>query len=83
MKIINMELKKLVQYHEEKLAENIQLVENAIAKKQYYNHWQDAFVVFIEQYGHNYQDSYNLAVEFEMHLRKNRLGCFYLLENLS
>lgn len=45
-----------------------------------YSTWQEAFVDFIRAYGHNYDDSYNLAVEFEQHLTTNRLGvCF--LEN--
>ena len=36
-----------------------------------YSSWQEAFIVFIAQFGHNYKDSYNLAVEFEMHFKQN------------
>ena len=45
-----------------------------------YRTWQEAFMQFIRKYGHNYEDSYNMAVEFEMHLRQNRLGVYYLLD---
>ena len=45
-----------------------------------YSTWQEVFIQFIEQFGHNYKDSYNLAVEFEAHLRQNRLGRYYLIE---
>ncbi len=43
-----------------------------------YKTWQDAFMAFIRQYGHNYHDSYNLAAEFEQHVTKNRLGVYFL-----
>lgn len=44
----------------------------------YYKTWQDALMAFIEQYGHNYADSYNLAAEFEQHLGRNVRGVWYL-----
>jgi hypothetical protein len=43
-----------------------------------YTTWQEALVRFIELYGHNYKDSYNLTAEFEQHLTKNRLGVYFL-----
>lgn len=45
---------------------------------KYYSTWQAAFVEFIEKFGHNYPDSYNLSVEFELHLRKNKLGTYFI-----
>lgn len=45
---------------------------------KYYKTWQDAFKDFLELYGHNYADSYNLAAEFEEHLDKNIKGVWFL-----
>lgn len=45
---------------------------------RYYKTWQDAFIDFVKQYGHNYTDSYNLAVEFEDQLGKNIHGVYFL-----
>ena len=47
---------------------------------KYYTTWQEAFQVFIKKFGHNYQDSYNLAAEFEQQLRQNRRGAYYLID---
>ena len=46
---------------------------------KYFANWQDALVEYTKLYGHNYPDGYNLVVEFEQHLRKNRVGAYYLL----
>ncbi len=40
--------------------------------------WQEAYMQFIRLFGHNYTDSYNMNVEFEAHLRRNRLGRYFL-----
>lgn len=45
---------------------------------KYYSTWQDAFIDFIKQYGHNYAVSWNLAEEFEQQLGKNRHGKYFL-----
>jgi hypothetical protein len=44
----------------------------------YFKTWQDAFAHFLSEFGHNYQDSYNLAAEFEQQLGRNRLGVYFL-----
>lgn len=44
----------------------------------YYATWQQAFIEFISTYGHNYTDSYNMAVEFEQILHRNKRGVYYL-----
>lgn len=43
-----------------------------------YSEWQTALTDFILQYGHNYQDSYNLVSEFEQMLSQNRNGTYFL-----
>lgn len=48
-------------------------------KMKYYKTWQEAFIEFIERFGHNYEDSYNLSVEFELHLNKNKRGVYYIV----
>ena len=48
----------------------------------YYKTWQETFIVFIQHYGHNYKDSYNLVAEFEAHLGCNRKGLYYLVDNV-
>lgn len=45
---------------------------------KYYSTWQEAFIEFIQLYGHNYQVAWNLAEEFEMQLGKNRQGRYFL-----
>lgn len=45
----------------------------------YYKSWQEAFVAFINKYGDNYKDTYNLSAEFEQQLRQNRCGTYYLI----
>lgn len=45
---------------------------------RYYKTWQEAFKDFIERFGHNYEDSYNLAAEFEQQLNKNIKGVYYM-----
>ena len=47
-----------------------------------YRTWQDAFIVFVRDYGHNYSDSYNMTVEFEAHLRRNRQGMYFLKDGV-
>ncbi len=44
----------------------------------YYSRWQDALMDFIEYYGHNYKDGYNLIVEFEQHLKRNVKGVYFM-----
>lgn len=50
---------------------------------KYYQTWQAALVDFIHWYGHNYQDSYNLMVEFEQRLGKNTKGTWFLTGELK
>ncbi len=45
----------------------------------YYSNWQDAFIDFIKRFGHNYGDSYNLAVEFESYLNQNKKGTYFIV----
>lgn len=45
---------------------------------KYYATWQEAFLDFIERFGHNYKDSYTLAAEFENNLNKNAKGTYYI-----
>ena len=45
---------------------------------RYYRTWQEALSDFVERFGHNYADSYNLAVEFEQHIKKNSKGVWFL-----
>lgn len=45
---------------------------------KYYRTWQEAFKDFIEYYGHNFKDSYNLAAEFEQQVGKNVKGVWFL-----
>lgn len=44
----------------------------------YYSTWQEAMLDFIRLYGQDYEDSYNLAVEFEQHLKRNRMGAWFI-----
>lgn len=43
-----------------------------------YKTWQDAFIAFVERYGHNYDNAYILATEFEEHVTRNRHGTYFL-----
>lgn len=45
---------------------------------KYYSNWQDALLDFVTQYGHNYEDAYNLIAEFELHLKQNIKGVYYM-----
>lgn len=45
---------------------------------KYYSTWQEALLDFIERYGHNYQDSYNLTAEFEQKVKQNAKGVWYM-----
>ncbi len=45
---------------------------------KYYTTWQEAFKDFIDRFGHNYEDSYNLAAEFEENLCRNIKGVWYI-----
>lgn len=45
---------------------------------KYYSKWQDALVDFIAQYGHNYEDAYNLIIEFELQLKRNIKGTYFM-----
>ena len=47
----------------------------------YYSTWQEALAEFITKYGHNYKDAYNLATEFEMHIKQNIKGSWYMLKD--
>lgn len=44
----------------------------------YYSEWQLALIDFITLYGHNYKDAYNLTVEFELHLKRNKHGAYFI-----
>lgn len=46
---------------------------------KYYKTWQLAFMDFIREHGDEFQDSYNLSVEFESVLRQNRAKAFYMV----
>ena len=46
---------------------------------KYYKSWQAALTDWIELYGHEFGDPYNLIVEFELHLKQNIRGTYYLL----
>lgn len=45
---------------------------------KYYKTWQEAFIDFINHFGHNYKDSYNLAAEFEEKLGQNIKGVYFM-----
>lgn len=45
---------------------------------KYYSTWQEALSDFVERFGHNYADSYNLVAEFEEMLNKNIKGVYYI-----
>jgi hypothetical protein len=45
---------------------------------RYYKTWQEAFIDFINEFGHNYKDSYNLAAEFEEKLGRNSRGVYFM-----
>lgn len=46
---------------------------------KYYSTWQQALSEFIQRYGHNYEDGYNLVVEFENKLQKNVHGVYFII----
>ena len=46
---------------------------------KYYSDWQTAFIEFIMHFGKEFEDSYNLAMEFERHLHQNRKGTYYIV----
>lgn len=46
----------------------------------YYKSWQEALQDFIAKYGHNFEDPYNLTMEFEIQLKRNIKGAYYMLE---
>lgn len=50
---------------------------------KYYSTWQEAFIEFIKRFGQNYLDSYNLAMEFETHLNRNKKGVYYIVWEVS
>ena len=45
---------------------------------KYYSKWQDALIDFIQQYGENYKNSYNLIEEFEQELCRNVNGVYFI-----
>lgn len=45
---------------------------------KYYKSWQEALVEFINIYGHNYKDGYNLLMEFEASLNQNVRGAYFI-----
>ncbi len=50
---------------------------------KYYSSWQEALVEFIDQYGHNYEDGYNLVAEFEQELQQNANGAYFMYKGVS
>ena len=44
----------------------------------YYKSWQDAFRDFLDTFGDNYLDAYNLTCEFESKLGQNSKGSYFL-----
>lgn len=44
----------------------------------YYSNWQEALMDFTRHFGHNYTDSYNLMVEFELLLHRNKNGTYFM-----
>lgn len=45
---------------------------------KYYKTWQEALSDFIDRFGHNYADSYNLVAEFEEKLGRNIKGVWFM-----
>jgi hypothetical protein len=45
---------------------------------RYYRSWQVALADFIVQFGHLYEDAYNLAAEFESRLKQNVKGSYFM-----
>lgn len=45
---------------------------------KYYKTWQEAFKDFIDHFGHNYEDAYNLVSEFEQQLNRNVKGVYFM-----
>lgn len=45
---------------------------------KYYTSWQEALQEFIATYGHNFEDPYNLIVEFELDLKQNVNGAYFI-----
>lgn len=45
---------------------------------KYYKTWQEALLDFVERFGHNYEDSYNLMAEFEEKLNQNIKGVYFM-----
>lgn len=43
-----------------------------------FSSWQEALIEFINVYGHNYQNGYNLIEEFEHMLMQNRVGTYFI-----
>lgn len=53
---------------------------NMLSKIKYYSSWQEALLEFISKYGQNYKDPYNLVTEFELQLKKNIKGTYFIGE---
>lgn len=49
---------------------------------KYYKTWQEALTDFITKYGQNYEQVYSLMAEFELILRRNIKGAYYLREKI-
>ena len=45
---------------------------------KYYSTWQEAFIDFIKLYGDNYLDSYPLTEDFELRLKQNLHGTYFI-----
>lgn len=45
---------------------------------KYYKTWQEAFLDFITKYGSNYEEPYNLTAEFELQLKQNIHGSYFM-----
>lgn len=45
---------------------------------KYYSNWQSALIDFVKLFGHNYIDSYPLMEDFELRLKQNIKGTYFI-----
>jgi len=45
---------------------------------KYYSTWQEALIDFIKHYGQEYEDGYNLLMEFEERVKQNTVGTWFI-----
>jgi hypothetical protein len=45
---------------------------------KYFSSWQEAYKWFVNRYVDNYEDSYNLSAEFELQLKQNSRGAYFI-----